>query len=430
MESGGTAMTAPSNPLEWSARQVVDLVRAAARRRILLSGIGLAVTLAVALAYVAIAGLGVSLTRKAITVRVLLPESGGLLAHQDVTLRGIPIGRVTAVNLTDKGVEAVAEINATARIPRDSPVRVSGLSAAGEQYLDFRPQDSNGPFLTDGTVIGQNQATIPVSLPKIIDDSHGALAQLDPTKLAALVRELRVSREGPQKLAAILDGSIFLASTLDGVLPQTVSLIRNTRVVFTTLHDVTPGLRQTSVDLHQTLLGVNRMDGGFRTLVERGSGQLADVDNLVTDNRENIVQLLGSLATVSQLLYLRIPALQDLWRPDHESLIDRLSTTLHDGGIWAVGEIYPKYRCDYNLPRRPASQADFTEPYRYTYCSNPDPSVLVRGARNAPRPPVDDTAGPPAEYDRLAQTDPAPVYPPYTLPTTYGGPPLPAWVPN
>jgi phospholipid/cholesterol/gamma-HCH transport system substrate-binding protein len=423
-------MMASLNPLEWSARLVVDLVQALANRRIVVSCIALALTLVAAFAYVAIDGLGVNPARTTISVRVLLPESGGLLANQDVTLRGIPVGRVKSVNLTDKGVEAVAAINADVRIPRESPVRVSALSGAGEQYLDFRPEHGGGPFLADGTVIGEQQATIPVSLPRIIDDSHGALAQLDPKKLGALLGELRVEREGPQKLAAIFDGAIFLASTLDGVLPQTVSLLRNTRVVLTTLNDVTPGLRRTSVDLQEILWGVNRMDGGFRTLIDRGSGQLADIDNLIADNRENIVQLLGNLTTLSQLMYLRTPALQDLWRTDHEPLIDRMATVFHDGGIWGVGEFYPKYRCDYNLPRRPPSQADFPEPYRYTYCTNPDPSVLIRGARNAPRPPGDDTAGPPPGYDPAAQTDPTPAYPPYTLHTTYAGPPLPTWLPN
>lgn len=430
MEPGGAAMTTTANPAESSARLVVDLVRAVAKRRILVSCTGLGLVLVVAFAYVAIGGLGINPARTTIAVRVLLPESGGLLANQDVTLRGIPVGRVKSVNLTDKGVEAVAAINSGVRIPQDSPVRVSGLSAAGEQYLDLRPKHGGGPLLTDGSVIDERQTTIPVSLPRIIDDSRGALAQVDPTKLAALFGELRVSHEGPQKLAAIFDGAIFLSSTLDGVLPQTVSLLRNTRVVFGTLDDVTPGLHRTSVDLQNILGGVNKMEGGFRALVDRGSGQLADVDNLIADNRENMVQLLGNLTTFSQLLYYRIPALQNMWRPDHESLIDHLSTIFHDGGLWGIGEFYPRYRCDYNLPRRPSSQADFPEPYRYTYCDNPDPSVLIRGARNAPRPPGDDTAGPPPGSDPHAQTDATPVYPPYTLPTTYAGPPLPTWIPK
>lgn len=423
-------MSAARNPLEWVARPAVDLVKAVAGRRLLVSAAALALTLVTALTYLLIGGLGVNPARKTIAVRVQLPESGGLLPNQNVTLRGIPIGRVQTVKATERGAEAVATIDASTRIPADSPVRVSGLSAAGEQYLDFRPEHGGGPFLADGAVIGGDQATVPVTLPQIIDDSRGALAQLDAQKVSTLFGELRVSRDGPQKLAGILDGTSFLASTLDGVLPQTVSLLRTTRVVGTTLGDTSAGLKQTSINLQNVLGGVNRMDGGFRTLLDRGSGQLADIDNLLSDNRENMVQLLGNLTTVSQLLYLRTPALQALWNPDHESMTDRLNTIYHDDGLWVVADLYPKYGCDYNLPRHPPSQADFPEPYLYTYCDNPDPSVLIRGARNAPRPPGDDTAGPPPGHDPGAQTDPTPNYPPYTLPTTFGGPPLPAWVPN
>ncbi|HEU4362887.1 MAG TPA: MlaD family protein, partial [Mycobacterium sp.] len=256
---------------EWCARVVVDLVRAVASRRLLISAAGLAVLLVVTFGYISIGALGVNPARTMMSVRVLLPESGGLLANQDVTVRGIPVGRISAINLTDHGVEAVVAIKATARIPASSSVHVSGLSAAGEQYLDFRPDHDAGPFITDGSVLVEEQVTVPMTLPRIIDDSRGALAQLDAQKLNALFSELRVGRDGPAKLAAILDGATFLAATLGGVLPETVSLLRNTPVTFTTIADVKAGLARTAVDLHNVLGGINTMDSGFRTLADRGS---------------------------------------------------------------------------------------------------------------------------------------------------------------
>lgn len=418
-------------PISPTGRRVIArLRRALPARKTLLSCLGLLATAVAALAYIFLGGLRVNPMESKISVRVMLRESGGLLANQDVTVRGIPVGRVQSVQLTDNGVEAIASVDSAVRIPTDSPVRVSGLSPAGEQYLDFRPEHDGGPYLSNGAVIEQGQATTPVSLAQIIDHSRGALAQLDATKLTAMLTELRVGRDGPKKLAAIFDGASLLASTLDSVLPQTVSMLRSTKVVFGTMTDVGPGLTHTSSNLDQILGGVNKMDGGFRTLVERGNPQLASVDNLLADNRQSIVQLLGNMTTVSQLLYMRTPALQDLFRPDRDSVLDRVSSIFRDGGIWGVGDLYPKYRCDYGLPRLPPSQPDFPEPHRFAYCNNPDPSLLVRGARNAPRPPGDDTAGPPAGYDPTATTDPSPNYPPYTLPTTYGGPAWPPQIPN
>lgn len=409
---------------------VIRIIKAVARQKVLLSLLGLALTALIAFGYIAIDGLRFNPLHRTIAVRIMLPESAGLLANQDVTLRGIPVGRVSAVNLTDHGVEAVASIDASAHIPANAPVRVSGLSAAGEQYLDFRPDSSAGPYLANGAVISGKQATIPVTLPHIIDHSRGALAQLDADKLGKMFDELHVTKDGPRKLAAIFDGAALLANTVDSVLPETVSMIHSTRVVFDTISDVGPGLRGTTKELTKVLSGVNRMDGGFRTLVERGEPQLASLDNLIADNRQNVVQILGNLTTVSQIIYQRVPALQYLWRPDRDSFIDRLSSVVHDGGIWALGDPYPKYRCDYNLPRHAPSDASSPEPYKYTYCDDQDPSVLVRGARNAPRPPGDDTAGPPPGADPHAVTDKTPNYPPYTIQVPYGGPVMPVPLPN
>ena len=98
--------------------------------------------------------------------------------------------------------------------------------------------------------------------------------------------------------------------------------------------------------------------------------------------------------------------------------------TMHDYGVWVNLDIYPRYACDYGTPRRPPSSADYPEPFMYTYCRDDDPAVLIRGAKNAPRPAGDDTAGPPQGADLGAQTDPTPKGR-YTIPTEYGGPTLP-----
>ena len=37
--------------------------------------------------------------------------------------------------------------------------------------------------------------------------------------------------------------------------------------------------------------------------------------------------------------------------PDYRtSLLDALGSTMHDHGIWATGDVYPRYTCDYGTP--------------------------------------------------------------------------------
>ncbi|MGV0852366.1 MlaD family protein [Mycolicibacterium phlei] len=407
-----------------AADRIVALVRFGYRRRAWLSAIGLVMTLVVATAYLMFGALQFNPLASSYRVTVALPESAGLLPNQDVTLRGVQIGRVERLDITPDGVNAVVTVNADVKIPQRSEVRVSGLSPAGEQYIDFIPQADDGPYLADGAHIGEGTATVPVSLATLLADADGALAQADVDKLELIRRELSLSNAGPQKLKDIVDGGTFLLSTLDSVLPETTSLLRTSRVVFTLAADKNAGIDVASDDLAESFEGINRMREGYRRLTNQTPDALAKVDNLFADNSDTMVQLLGNLTTVSRLFYLRVPALNALFPSYRTSVLDALGSAMHDGGLWGTAEIYPRQTCDYGTPKLPPSAADYPEPFMYTYCRNDHPGVLVRGAKNAPRPAGDDTAGPPPGADLGRQTDPTPKGR-YTIPTPYGGPTLP-----
>lgn len=410
--------------LETVTRLLIDALRALNRHRVATSVTGIVVTLIAVLVYIVGGTLGISPFRSTISVQVRLHESGGLLPGQDVTLRGVRIGKVSAVELGDTGVIATAEIDNRNRVPRSSLVRVSALSAAGEQYLDFRPEHPGGPGLTDGAVIDEDRTAIPVSLAQLLADANGLLAQVDPQKLAAITTELRVSDQGPAKLAALLDGGAFLISTLDSVLPQTVSVLRTSRTVLTTLADSSSGLAQSSQNLSGIMAGARSMDGGFRTLVDNGSRPFTMLDKIIEDNSDTMVGLLGNLVSTAQLSNARLPALNEIVNSSRGgSAVEALSSVVRDNAVWVLADLWPRYSCDYGLPALPPAIPNYPEPYLYTYCHNPDPSVLVRGARNAPRPPGDDTAGPPPGYDPVAQTDPVPPDP-HTLLMPFGGVPM------
>jgi virulence factor Mce-like protein len=408
---------------------LVRLVRVGHRQQGWLSVAGLALTLVVATAYLLIGALRVAPLESSYRVTVQLPESGGLLPNQDVTLRGVRIGRIEALRITDRGVDAVASITSKLRIPASAIGHVSALSPAGEQFINLEPESEAGPFLRDGSVIALDRTTVPVSLVQLLEGANGLLAQVDPRKLELIKKELSLSKEGPAKLAAIVDGGTFLLSTLDSVLPETTSIIKTSRVVLTLAADKNAGLAATTTDLDRTLAGVARMQGGYRRLTEESPRALSGVDNLFADNSHTMVQLLGSMATMSQLLYLRVPALNALFPSYRGSVLDAFATIFHDGGVWGTGEIWPRYACDYGTPAHSPSNADFEEPFMYTYCRDTDPGVLIRGAKNAPRPGGDDTAGPPAGADLGRRTDPTPRGR-FTVPTPYGGPPLPIEPPH
>ena len=406
------------------ANGVVGLVKAGHRQKAWLSAIALLLTLLVGIAYLTFGALRWNPLKGTYHVNVKLPASGGLLANQDVTLRGIQIGKIEHLSLTPEGVDAQIKINDGVDVSESSKARVAGLSAAGEQYLDFDGGDGQAPFLNNGSTFAMGKTEIPVTLGELLGHSDGMLKQVDTTKMEVIKKELGMSKDGPKKLNDLVEGGLFLLSTLDGVLPQTTSILNTSRVTLQLISDKQEGMKVATGNFNEVLGGVNRMTGGFRKLTEQGPKTFGAVDTLFDDNSETMVQLLGDLTTTSELMYLRVPALNALFPNHRGSLFDSLSSIIHDNGFWVNADIYPRYACDYGTPRKPPASADYTEPFMGTYCRDTDPAVLIRGAKNAPRPAGDDTYGPYPGMDLGKQTDPAPEGR-FAIPTPYGGPTLP-----
>ena len=87
-------------------------------------------------------------------VHLDLANSGGIYPDADVTYRGVSVGRVGTMRLTGTGIEVDLDISDSApKIPSRLHAAVADLSAVGEQYVDLRPDASNGPYLAAGSVI-------------------------------------------------------------------------------------------------------------------------------------------------------------------------------------------------------------------------------------------------------------------------------------
>lgn len=415
--------------IDRPARVLVGTVGRFRRHRAATSLMGLLLVLLLGTGYIVFGALDLNPFAGKYRIRVELHESGGLLPGQDVTLRGVPVGRVASVEVAGDTVVAVAAIDENTRIPARGKVRTAALSAAGEQYLDFVPETDGAPYLAPDSVITADRTSTPVPLSTVLEGMSGILAQIDPAQLRAISDELGAGEAGPDKLAALIDGGAFMISALDGVLPQTVNLLRNSRTVLTTVADTAPGLRDTAAGLSATMGGIAAMTGGFEHFAGRTPQTLAAIDALMAENGPAMVQLLGSLTTVGQMATLRVPAFEEFFFPQQRagSAADALSTVFHDGAVWILVSLYPRPQCDYDVPRGPAAVPDHPEPYLYAGCTDPDPTLLPRGARNAPRPPGVQPPGVPPGADPLARPAPSPAGP-HSVPLPYGGP-FPPYLP-
>src|SRR5699024_5345006 len=99
------------------------------------------------------------------TVHMRLDEPGGIFPNAEVTYRGTPVGRVGDMRLTPDGLEVDLEIDdGGPDIPASTKAVVANRSAIGEQYVDFQPNNDDGPYLHDGSTIPAEHTSTPVPI--------------------------------------------------------------------------------------------------------------------------------------------------------------------------------------------------------------------------------------------------------------------------
>ncbi|MFC8042113.1 MCE family protein [Nocardia sp. NPDC057353] len=368
------------------------------RNRIAIANLGLVVVLIFGGGYLAIAIMRLDLLPdRTYAVTVQLRNSGGLAANNDVTFRGSRVGKVSEVRVEGDGIAAVAEIQSSVRIPVGGTVAVGRLSAAGEQYLDFRPDTEGGPYLADGALVDVSRTETPVPVQSLLVNLSGLIGSLNPERLTVIVNELDSAlRGGPDRLRNMISGISQALAGLDGMLPQTQQLIRNLQVIADTTSLAQPDLTTLTTGAGALFRQLTAADQEVKDFLDLAPGQLATLGGFIEDTQDPITNLVTNFVAITRAAKLRAPAIAALFPALREGS-EALGIPAHDGAFHTLVDPWPRPTCDYNtIPVVPTLSTDDTRVRLYNYCVTDNPALQVRGSANAPRPNVPDNgSGPP-----------------------------------
>ncbi|MBC7301455.1 MAG: MCE family protein [Nocardia sp.] len=367
------------------------------RKRVAVANAGLVVVLVLGCLYLGGAVLRIDPSRSQYVVTVELATSGGLSVGSDVTFRGWRVGRVSSVGVSGDGIAAVAEIDGGTEIPVGGTVAVNRLSAAGEQYLDFRPVSEGGPYLRDGSVVERARTSVPVPMQSVLANMSGLVGGMNPERLTVIVDELdKALAGGPDGLRNMISGMSRAMAGLTELLPQTQQLLRNLEVIAETTSHAQPDLSTLTASGTALFRQFTAADMELRHLLEQGPGQLATLGGFVSRTHDPITDLVTNFVAITKAAKLRQPALEALF-PSLSRFADALGVPAHDGGFFILVDPWPRPSCDYDtVPVVPTTEVTDTRVRLYNYCVTSNPALQVRGSANAPRPPgPDNGAGPP-----------------------------------
>ncbi|WP_371627042.1 MCE family protein [Streptomyces sp. NBC_01116] len=248
------------------------------------------------------------------TVTVQLPQTGGLYTHSNVTYRGVSVGRVGPIELTEDGVEAELRIEKDApRIPDSLTAVVANLSAVGEQYVDLRPTREDGPFLGNGSVIDEADTTIPAPPTDVLTSIDDLAGSVDLENLRTVVEEFGAAFEGRgDDLQVLLDTSGDFIEAADQALPVTTRLMADGERVLRTQAEQGRALKGFASGARELAAELKGSDADLRRLIATTPDAAVQISVLLRDLDPAFGVVVANLLTTSEVAVTRQRGLEEL----------------------------------------------------------------------------------------------------------------------
>jgi virulence factor Mce-like protein len=353
--------------------------------RLYLSALGVALVLAICVFYLFAAVLKQPLTSRPVELTVQLKAAGGLFDGSAVTYRGVKVGKVTGIELTSEGVEAHLRLSAGTEVPEDSLAVVRSLSPVGEQYLDFQPNSSGGPFLESGATIPATSTDIPMSLQSTVVAVNNVLRQIDEDKLHATLVELSAALDGTgDELGRLIDDGQLLLEELDRIYPETSRLLRNGDVVLDIAPEKADMLRRLGDSAKQFAAFLRDYDPELRDTLKTAPGQIEDLEALVEDAREVLPDFLAAGVGITDIFASYEPHIRSLLQTYAPGL-GVLTNAIKNNELRIQLILDADRRCAYDVTRRDPRSTD-RRPLQTDGRCSASFSTLQRGAAHAPGP--------------------------------------------
>ncbi|WP_127784000.1 MlaD family protein [Rhodococcus sp. X156] len=335
------------------------------------------------------------------SVQMELQNSGGIFENAEVTYRGVAIGTVGPLTLTDRGVSVELLINDnTPDIPTDLKAVVANRSAVGEQYVDLQPNTNEGPFLSSGSVIPMDRTAVPVTTEKLLSSVDQLVRSVPVESLRTVVSELGTAFNGlGPSLQRLLDQGNLLTTTAIDNQPQTLRLISDAQTVLDTQRSEGSSIIGFSRDLQLVTQQLQASDPDLRRLITTGQSAGSEVGALLDSSSASLANTVANLGTVTTVTSARTDGLRAI-----NQLLPAVAAAgftsapgdgfAHFGLVLNVNDPFPctaGYEGTYQeLERQRAANPAFNDYYdkaplnTNAYCAEPNGSpISVRGTQHA-----------------------------------------------
>ena len=248
------------------------------------------------------------------TVVAHFQDSGGIFAGGEVSYRGVKVGEVGKLELTDEGVDVHLDIDDSwDEIPADSLAVVGNRSAVGEQYVELQPQVDSGPYLDDDSEIAQADTRTPIATQKLLTDISNTVESVDKEALSTTVDELGQAFGGTgEDLQRIIDTGNSFIEEANANFDVTTALIRDSNTVLNGQLDKASAIRNFARQLSLFSGSLAGADADLRQVIDDGSGAATELRTFLQDNDVELGELFNNLTITGEVIVKHLPGVEQI----------------------------------------------------------------------------------------------------------------------
>jgi phospholipid/cholesterol/gamma-HCH transport system substrate-binding protein len=309
------------------------------------------------------------------SVYAIFPDAGGVFTQQEVTYRGLTVGRVGEMEVVPDGVKIELVVEDDYKIPEENTeARVMFKSAVGEQFIDILPASDSEPYLEDGSTIPIERTDIPVSTQALLTTTDTVLKGVPPESLKGAIDSLAEGLAGRgSDIALTLESLADLSETFAARAPEVEGILRNGTELGDSFLESSDDFKVAIRELVEVadLLEDNRFT--IQDLMENANLTSDELVSLIRNNRGNLNKVIIQLAKIND------------FQADSGADIARLFRVLPDGIERVVRTFEPKtgmvrfglvtdtenHGCDYSTrDRNPPQDRKTPNPPKHATCKS------------------------------------------------------------
>jgi phospholipid/cholesterol/gamma-HCH transport system substrate-binding protein len=330
------------------------------------------------------------------TVVAHFADSGGIFAGGEVTYRGVKVGQVSTMELTDEGVDLHLSIDdGYDAIPADTVALVGNRSAVGEQYVELQPQSDSEPFLGEDAEIPVENTRTPIQTKQFLTNLSNTVESVDKEALQTTVTELGAAFGGTGKdLQRIIDTGNAFIEDANANFDVTTALIRDSNVVLRGQLDKASAIRNFARQMSLFSGTLAASDKDLRSVIDNGSTTANQLRRFLEDNEVDLAELINNLVTTGEVTVQHLDGIEQVLvvypyvvEGGFTVVSKSPDTGLYDAhfGMIETSEPHVCERGYESTDTRPPQDGSNRPMNMKAHCAEPATQSNARGAQHAPR---------------------------------------------